>query len=488
LASQPQTDLEQQLADRLVSFRFDPAGFVNYAYDWNEGELKDSSGPREWQGQVLSDIAEHLANPETRYTPLMEAVASGHGIGKSALVAQIVDWAMSCWRDCRIKITANTGDQLSTKTSPECAKWFRLSINSHWWKIGAESIRVKDPKHEKTWRADFETWSLERTEAFAGLHNKGRIIIVIFDEASAIPDKIWEVTEGALTDEQTVIIWLAFGNPTINTGRFRECFGKFKHRWKTRQIDSRKVDGTNKAQIQKWIDDYGEDSDYVRIRVRGEFPRAGSNQFIASDVVAACRKYKAEGYEHLPKILAVDVARFGDDQSIIGSRQGRKLDVLSKFRGLDTVQLAGRVIEAIEEHNPDMVVVDGDGIGAGVVDTLNHRGFGQRVHEFHGGGVPVDGNAYFNRRAEIWGLLRDALKEGMEIPDDPELETDLTGVQYGFSSKQQIQLERKEDMKKRGMSSPDLGDMAAMTFAVKVAPARPKAQQSVYRGETGWMG
>jgi hypothetical protein len=146
------------------------------------------------------------------------------------------------------------------------------------------------------------------------------------------------------------------------------------------------------------------------------------------------------------------------------------------------------VIEAIEEHKPDMVVIDGDGIGAGVVDTLNHRGFGQRVHEFHGGGVPVDGNAYFNRRAEIWGLLRDALKEGMEIPDDPELETDLTGVQYGFSSKQQIQLERKEDMKKRGMSSPDLGDMAAMTFAVKVAPAKPKAQQSVYRGETGWMG
>src|ERR1039458_1186404 len=98
-----------------------------------------------------------------------------------------------------------------------------------------------------------------------------------------------------MTDENTEIIWLAFGNPTQNTGRFRECFGKFKHRWKTFQIDSRTVEGTNKEQINKWIDDYGEDSDFVRVRVRGEFPRAGSSQFIASDVVAARSEERREG-------------------------------------------------------------------------------------------------------------------------------------------------------------------------------------------------
>lgn len=488
MGSPAQIDYEQQLADRLVSFRYDPAGFVKYAYEWNEGELNGSEGPRQWQNEVLTDISNHLQNPETRFTPFMKAIASGHGIGKSALVGQIVDWAMSSWRDCRVKITANTGDQLSTKTSPEVAKWFRLSINYHWWKVGAESIRVKDPAHEKTWRADFETWSLERTEAFAGLHNKGRIILVIFDEASAIPDKIWEVTEGALTDEQTVIIWLAFGNPTINTGRFRECFGKFKHRWKTKQIDSRTVDGTNKTQIQTWIDDYGEDSDFVRIRVRGEFPRSGSTQFIPSDAVAACRKYKAEGYEHLPKILTVDVARFGDDQSVIGLRQGRKVDVLAKFRGLDTVQLATRVIEKIEEHKPDGVIVDGDGIGAGVVDTLRDRKYSKGLHEFHGGATPDDPKQYFNKRAEVWGLMKEAIKAGMQIPDDPEVETDLTGIQYGFSSKQQIQLEKKEDMKKRGLSSPDIGDAIAMSFAVKIAKqTKPTPQPVNHYGEAGWM-
>jgi hypothetical protein len=169
-------------------------------------------------------------------------------------------------------------------------------------------------------------------------------------------------------------------------------------------------------------------------------------------------------------------------------RQGRKLDVLSKFRGLDTVQLATRVIEEIQKHDPDLTVIDGDGIGAGVIDTLRDRGFGKRLHEFHGGATPDDTKQYFNKRAEAWGLLREALKEGIEIPDDPEMETDLTGIQYGFSSKQQIQLERKEDMKKRGLSSPDLGDMAAMTFAVKVQKRdKPKPQMMNRYGEAGWM-
>lgn len=472
--------VEQELTDWLYTFRFDPLGFAKHAYPWGEGELAESSGPRVWQGEILGEISAHLQNPETRFIPLQVAVSSGHGIGKSSLVGQIIGWGLSTWEDCRIVTTANTGDQLTTKTVPEVSKWFRLLINSHWWRVGTEAIKVRDPGHEKTWRADFLTWSLERTEAFAGLHNKGRIVILIFDEASAIPDEIWKVAEGALTDEETVIIFLAFGNPTKNTGRFRECFGSLSHRWKRHQIDSRQVEGTNKAQIAKWIEDYGEDSDFVRVRVRGEFPRAGSSQFIPSDVVSSCRKYKAQGYERLPKILSVDVARFGDDQTVIGDRQGRKSRILKKFRGMDTVQVAERVIELIDteaKSKPyDAQIIDGDGIGAGVVDHIRHRGYHNRVplFEFHGGIPANDSVMYFNRRAEIWGMMRDALKDGMEIPDDPELETDLTGPEYGFSSKQQIQLEKKEDMKKRGLASPDSGDMLAMTFAVKIAPPKPK--------------
>jgi len=342
----------------------------------------------------------------------------------------------------------------------------------------------------ESWRGDFVTWSDHNTEAFAGLHNQGKRLILIFDEASAIGDKVWEVAEGALTDKDTEIIWLAFGNPTQNTGRFRECFGRFKHRWKTFQIDSRTVEGTNKEQIQKWIDDYGEDSDFVRVRVRGEFPRAGSSQFIASDVVAAARNYKSEGHGSLPKVLSVDVARFGDDQTVVGIRQGREFRILSKYRGLDTVQVAERTIEWVQKEKPDATVIDGDGIGAGVIDQISHRGFRNGLFEFHSGAAANDAAAYFNRRAEVWGTMRDWLKAGAQIPDDPEIEADLTGPEYGFSPKSQIQLERKEDMKSRGLSSPDCGDCLAMTFSVNVAPPPPVEQPRMYYpGErsSGWM-
>jgi hypothetical protein len=221
------------------------------------------------------------------------------------------------------------------------------------------------------------------------------------------------------------------------------------------------------------------------VRVRGEFPRAGSNQFIGSDLVAACRKYKAVGYQSLPKVLSVDVARFGDDQTVIGTRQGRCAAILGKFRGLDTVQVAERVIEFINVEKPDATVIDADGIGAGVIDQIRFRGFKDRVFEFHGGASAFNPLAYYNKRAEAWGALRDWLAAEAEIPDDPELESDLTAPEYGFSAKQQIQLERKEDMKKRGMASPDCGDMLAMTFGVKVLPIPKRSAAPVRVGVWG---
>ena len=463
---------EDELIADISRYCDDPLGYAHYAFPWMErdGELAESPGPRIWQAEMLDTIGQHLRGPD-RYKPLRIAVASGHGIGKSANIGQIIQWAMSTCDDCRVIVTANTGDQLKTKTIPEVSKWFRMAINAHWFKVGGESIRIVDEEHAKTWRTDFLTWSLERPESFAGLHNRGKRIVVIFDEASAIPDKIWEVVEGALTDEDTEIIVICYGNPTMTSGRFRECFGSRKHRWVTRQIDSRTVEGTNKAEMDGWVADYGEDSDFVRVRVRGEFPRAGSAQFIPSDLVAAARKRKAVGYENEWKIISVDVARFGDDQTVIGLRQGPKFSILARVRGLSIPQTSMRVMAAITEHNPRGVIIDGDGIGGGVVDyvALHHAQWIAshplcRFVEFHGGHAPTDGYMYFNRRAEVWGMLKDWLKTA-EIPDDPEIETDLTAPEYSFSAKNQIQLEKKDDMKKRGVASPDNGDTLAMSFA-----------------------
>ena len=173
--------------------------------------LASDAGPEPWQREVLSAIGRSLSRVSDA---IRIAVASGHGVGKSALVAWIIVWALATFRDTRGIVTANTATQLKTKTWPELTKWLRLAACADWFEISATSIASTEPAHERTWRIDAVPWSLRSTEAFAGLHNQGRRIFVAFDEASAIPDPVWETIEGALTDRDTEILWLATGNPT----------------------------------------------------------------------------------------------------------------------------------------------------------------------------------------------------------------------------------------------------------------------------------
>jgi hypothetical protein len=206
-------------------------------------------------------------------------------------------------------------------------------------------------------------------------------------------------------------------------------------------------------------------------------------------LVAAARKRTVDGYQAMPIILGVDVARFGDDRSVIFRRQGRKADIVAKFHGIDTQALGGRVQEAIDEQKPDAVVIDGDGIGGSVYDFLKARGYDRKTAlvEFHGGAAASDPHKYFNKRTEVWGDLRDWL-EGGQIPDEPQLEIDLTGPDYGYHpTKGCLMLERKEEMKARGVDSPDDGDALAYTFAVKVAPKRKEPAPEAYYGSDGWM-
>jgi hypothetical protein len=465
---------ELQLGKDISSFYADPHGFVMYAYPWRRaGLLAQHDGPDEWQREFLIELGKQVRQRGfdglQPVAPIRMCVVSGHGIGKSVLCAWLAHWIMSTRPRAKGTVTANTFTQLATKTWAAIQSWGRLLVNRHWFVITSDSMYFRGQKD--SWAVSAQSCKEESCEAFAGQHAADSTSFYIFDEASAIPEKIWEVAEGGLTDGEPMIF--SFGNPTRNTGKFqRITFGNERERWRKFSVDSRKSRFTNKEQIAEWISDYGEDSDFVRVRVRGECPRAGSSQLIPGDIVAAARKYKAVGFSALPKILSVDVARFGDDRSVVVCRQGRQARILEKLRGVDTVQLAERVIALIHQEHPDATVVDGDGLGAGVVDQLKHRGFRDGVFEFHGGGSPRDPDAYFNQRAECWSKMRDWLKAGAEIPDDPEIEVDLTGVQYGYSAKQQIQLEKKEDMKRRGLASPDLGDALAMSFSVTVQPKR----------------
>lgn len=472
---------EKRLIEFIAQDREDPLRFAHTAYPWGKGDLAGSEGPRQWQAAELDSIGKHLRNPETRFTPYRSAVASGHGIGKTSLIAMIIHWGMSTCVDCKVLTTANTEKQLLTKTWPEVSKWFRLGINSHWFKVTATSVSALDKAHERTWRADAIPWSETNTESFAGLHNQGRRIIVIMDEGSAIHEKIYDVVEGAMTDENTEIIWIVFGNPTRNTGRFRELFGRLKHRWKTRQIDSRTVEGTNKTQIQQWMEDYGEDSDFFKVRVRGEFPRAGSMQFIPSDIVDAARRREPEAKLFDPLILGCDIARFGDDETVLAPRRGRDAQSVPwiTLRGADTMQVAARIMELHTQYRFDAIFIDEGAMGAGVIDRLRMMKYDNIIAVQFGSAadksrINADGPLiYANKRAEMYGNMRDWLKGGM-IPDDPDLGAQLIGVEYGYvmrEGKDAILLEKKSDMKKRGLGSPDRADALALTFAYPVMPS-----------------
>lgn len=458
---------QEQLIQDVASFDKDPLGFVNYIYPWGSGEL-EGEAPRKWQTKILKHIGDKLQNPETRFMPIRIAVASGHGIGKSALIGQVIHWAMSTCEDCKVVYTANTEPQLRTKTTPEISKWFRRALNSNWFVATASSFYSVDSKHEKNWRADAVTWSENNTEAFAGLHNKKKRIVVIFDEASAIHDKVWDTTEGALTDEETEIIWIAFGNPTRNTGRFADCFKAYRHLWFTMQIDSRTVEGTNKAQIQEWIDTYGIDSDFVKVRVRGLFPSSGFKQFISSaDVDAAFgRPLRDEAYNWAPKIIGVDPAWEGDDEFVIILRQGLASRVLSIVPKNDNDVMMANLISQLEDHEKaDAVFIDG-GYGTGIVSVGRTLNRDWRLVWFQE--KPIN-EGYLNKRAEMWGNMREWLKSGGAIPKDTVLYNDLIGPETVSRIDGKIQLESKKDMKARGVQSPNRADALAITFAYPVA-------------------
>lgn len=471
----PETMLKQLMAECRRDFR----KFVMLAFPWGSGELKDYTGPNEWQLEVMSQIKSDLSPDEA----LRIAVASGHGIGKSAMVAWIILWAMSTCPNTKGVVTANTEVQLRTKTWAELAKWSRQCITRHWFKLTATALFSTEKETEKTWRIDQVPWSLNNTEAFAGLHNQGSRVLLVMDEASAIPDKIWEVAEGALTDANTEIMWFAFGNPTRNEGRFRECFGKFRERWKRHQVDSRKVPFSNLKQIQEWADDYGEDSDFFRVRVRGEFPVKGTDQFFSTAAIETAMKTKLEeeDYSSLPIILGLDVARFGEDSSVLCMRQGRFVKILGRWNGASTTQVAERTIRWIEELDPDAVVVDIPGVGGGVFDHLVNMGYAKRngkklLHEFNGSWGSTD-QLYHNRRTECYGLLRDAIAGGLSLPDDRDLRDDLVCIGYRYHTKtQKLILESKDEMRANGFSSPDCADSVSITFHVKVSAEAREAR------------
>lgn len=487
--------VELELADAIAEFYADPEGFVDFAYPWGEpGPLENETGPDVWQRELLRDIGravrERAFGGVSPVAPIRVAIASGHGIGKSTIVAWLVDWIMSTRPESLGTVTANTFPQLQSKTWAAIQKWTRLCITGHWFAIS--KTRMAHREKPEDWCCSPQTCREENSEAFAGQHSAKSTSFYFVDEASAVPEKIWEVAEGGLTDGEPMIF--AFGNPTRSSGKFyRVVFGSEKERWIRRSIDSRDCRVPNKAQIKEWAEDYGEDSDFFRVRVRGLPPSASELQFIDSTRVYAAQKRDVEVLPDEPLIAGFDVSGGGGAWNVIRFRRGldgRSIPPirLSGEQGRDRAVLIARAAEVMREtHNGQKVAamfVD-SAFGAPIVERLNLLGF-KNVYEVNFGGASAD-HHQANARAYMWMRMKDWLLKGA-IDADSKLEIGLSVPGYHINKSNKLVLESKQAITKRGEASPDDADALALTFAQPVAPHKKEQQgRAGHYGGGGWM-
>lgn len=476
---------------------------MRLAFPWGKPNtpLEHFEGPRKWQREVLIELRDHIHanNGRIDFETLRLAVSSGRGIGKSALVSWLTIWMLTTRIGSTTIVSANSEAQLRSVTWAEITKWLSMAIHTHWFEVSATRVLPakwiaelveRDLKMgTRYWGVEGRLWSAENPDAYAGVHNFAGVMLV-FDEASGIDDSIWSVAAGFFTENTPNRFWLCFSNPRRNSGYFYECFNSKRDFWRNKIVDARSVEGTDKAVYQQIIDEYGPDSSAAHVEVYGQFPNASDDQFIGNALVDEAMERASIADQSAPIVVGVDPARFGADATVIAIRQGRDILAIKRYRGDDTMEVVGRVIDVIEEYKPALVVIDEGGLGAGVVDRLKEQRYKVRGVNF--GNKSTKPMMYGNKRAEMWGAMKDWLKDA-SIPKDRYLKSDLIGPMMKPDSKGTIFLESKKDMKSRGLASPDAADAIAITFAFPVARREQRVDNTrrvAYGGNaasSGWM-
>lgn len=468
-----------ELAGMVAEYYADPLGYVKAMFPWGSGDLATAKGPDTWQTAALKQIGDEVKSRRfdgtTPVAPLRFARASGHDIGKTTLAAWLVCWISDTRPDSQGTVTANTATQLETKTWAAIKKWRRLSLTRDWWVMGATLAYHRDPGKRETWFLGCASSNEENSEAFAGQHAATSTSYYVFDEASAIPDEIWRVAEGGLTDGEPMLF--AFGNPTRNAGMFFDCcFGGRRHRWNHGSIDSRDSGISNKTTIAEWLEDYGEDSDFFRVRVRGLPPKTAEDQLIGRELVEGAGRRHVYALADEPLVCGVDVSGGGAAWNVVRFRRGLDARSIPPIRipgaKTDRAVLVARLADLLRNEHPERKIsamfVD-SAFGSPIVERLHTLGFDQ-VHEVNFGGKSPDMH-FANFRAWMWGKqMRGWLERGGIDRSDTKLAYDLMAPGFHLNRGNALCLESKEEMQKRGIASPDDGDALALTFAAAVGP------------------
>lgn len=388
------------------------------------------------------------------------SVRSGHGTGKTSSLAWLILWVGLTKEDAKIPTTAPVAAQLVNLLIPEVSKW-RNKMCSEFQKL--VEVQSQDVKFYNKNHCFARTARKENVEALAGVH--ASFVCYIADEASGIDQAVFNVIEGALTGDKFLFVMTS--NPTRTTGTFFDSQNKKRSSYQALHFDSEKSSNVN----QKWVEDmekkYGRESDIFRVRVNGEFPNVNATGlFSLSDLEAAAnRKADASG----SMVISVDVARYGDDTTIIAEKRGMQLKLLKQLKHKSTTEVAGEVAYLSRQGPYGGIVVDTIGVGAGVFDQLKPIA-GARMIDGNVGFQPDDTNTYMNKRAEMYFKLRDAIKRGASIPQDDELIEELLSIEYQFTESGKIKIKPKDQIKEDLGRSPDKADAFALLFFRDIRP------------------
>ena len=430
----------------VAEYRDDPVKFVVEVL---------GAKPLPYQAEFLQAIADGERKMSVR---------SGHGTGKSTSASWAMLWYVLLRFPNKVVVTAPTSGQLFDALFAELKRWINELPKQLQPMLTVKSDRVELAAAPSEAFISARTSRAETPEALAGVHSENVLLVV--DEASGVPEKVFEAAAGSMSGHSATTILLS--NPTRSSGTFFESQTRLAGSWWTRRwscVDSPLVS-------EEFVDEmrlrYGEESNAFRIRVLGEFPLADDDTIIPFHLVESAMHRDIEVTPDQKPIWAIDPARFGTDRTAFCKRVGNVVTEIKSWQGVDLMGTVGRVMAEYEalplSQRPSEILVDSIGVGGGVVDRL--RELGAPVRGVNVSEVPSMGQTYNNLRTELWFKTKAWLEDrSCKIPDNDDLLADLTGIRYAFTSSGKMQAESKDAMKRRGLKSPDLADAVCLTMA-----------------------
>ena len=416
------------------------------------------AGPELWQGNFLKDVGAAITEGNRRFS-----VRAGHGVGKSTVEAWLILWFVLFHRGLKVPVTANSQDQLRDVLWAEISLWHgRLpKFLKDLIEVQTERVFVKaDPEGSF---AVPRTARPEKPEALQGFHAETLAFFV--EEASGIDDIIFETAGGALSSEHSWVFM--FANPTRTSGYFHRSHHENRGSWRCYHIPCHFSSRVSPRYAEDMAAEYGESSNVYRVRVLGDFPLTEDDGVMSLGIVSSAVDRRVSPTES-GHVWGLDVARFGDDSTALAKRCGNTLlEPVKEWRKIDLMQVTGIIVREYEIASPRPAAINVDviGLGAGVVDRL--RELGLPVRGVNVGESPAtDGNRYMRQRDELWFKGRDWFEtRAVSIPNDSGLIAELVSPKYKIESAGKLKVESKDDMKKRGVKSPNKADAFLLTFA-----------------------